>query len=79
MADLRDNLWPEGGSHFADLEDAFNESGMAGGVVRVRQEDNESRAAFDLRLAALEAQHPADTLFVCMVREWRDQTSPLAP
>ena len=72
MADLRDNLWPERGARFADLEDAFTERGTAGGVVRLCQEPGESRATFDLRLAALQAQHSAGTLFVCMVRERKD-------
>jgi len=69
MADVRGNLWPEEGSGFADLGDAFTERGEGRGVVILRQEANESRAAFDPRLAILKAQHPASTFFVCLVRE----------
>jgi hypothetical protein len=67
MAHVRPELWPEEHSRFGDLEPAFAERGMRGGIVVVRQELEESRAALNQRLAALKAQHPADTRFICVV------------
>jgi hypothetical protein len=72
MANVKGELWPEEHSGFGDLEPAFAEPEVRGGVVVVGQKPGETRAAFDQRLAVLQSQHPRDTLFFCLVREWEE-------
>ena len=74
MADLRRDLWPEEHSPFGDLEPAFAEPRAEGvDIVTVAQGKEESRAAFDERVAILRAEHrrnsTKDLLLVCMVCE----------
>ena len=52
----------------ADLDAAFEEKRSSGAIMVVVQDLDETREAFDLRLAKLKSQHPG-TLFVCMVDE----------
>jgi hypothetical protein len=70
MADLN-RAWPEElGSPFAGLGQVFEKSARAG-VVILRQESDETRAQFEVRLAGMRMLHHHRTLFVCLVCESR--------